>query len=354
MATLCVAKDLSDLKERLGNIFVGYTYTDTPVFARDLKAQGAMAVLLKDAIKPNLVQTLEGTPAIIHGGPFANIAQGTNSIIATKTGLSLSDYVITEAGFASELGAEKFFDIKSRYGNLRTHAVVIVATVRALKYHGGTKLSALQKEDTESLRKGFDNLDKHIENMKYFGFNPIVAINRFDSDTEAELDLLSMHCKSQNVKVTVNEAWARGGEGAVDLAHKVLESVNDYTDSFKPLYDLSWSFEEKIEKICKKMYGADHVEYTVKAKSQLERIEKLGLGGLAVCIAKTQKSLSDDQSKRGRPQGFTVKIREVELSSGAGFIVPIAGTIMRMPGLPVNPSAERIDIDADGKITGLF
>ena len=354
MATLCMAKDLDDLKLRLGNIFIGYTYSDKPVFARDLKAQGAMAALLKDAIKPNLVQTLEGTPAIIHGGPFANIAQGTNTIIATKMGLSLSDYVVTEAGFASELGAEKFFDIKSQFGNLKTNAVVIVATVRALKYHGGAKLSAMQIEDPDSLEKGFDNLDKHIENMKCFGFSPIVAINRFDSDTDAELDLLVKHCKSQNVKVAVNEAWAKGGEGAEELANKVIESVSGCPDCYKPLYELSWSFEEKIETICKKMYGADHVEYTVKAKSQLEKIEKLGLGNLAVCIAKTQKSLSDDQSRRGRPRGFTIKIREVELSSGAGFIVPIAGSIMRMPGLPVNPSAEKIDIDNNGKITGLF
>jgi formate--tetrahydrofolate ligase len=354
MATLCIAKDLDDLKQRLGNIFIGYTYSDKPIFARDLKAQGAMAALLKDAIKPNLVQTLEGTPAIIHGGPFANIAQGTNSIIATRMGLSLSDFVVTEAGFASELGAEKFFDIKSQFGNLKTNAVVIVATVRALKYHGGAKLSLLQNEDLESLKKGFENLDKHIENMKYFGFNPIVAINKFDSDTVEELDLLAKHCKSQNVKVAVNDAWARGGEGALELAGKVLESVTDCPDCYKPLYDLSWTFEEKIETICKKMYGADHVEYTVKAKSQLEKIEKLGLGNLAVCIAKTQKSLSDDQNKRGRPRGFTIKIREIELSSGAGFIVPIAGTIMRMPGLPVVPSAEKIDIDSDGRITGLF
>ncbi|MCX6333001.1 MAG: formate--tetrahydrofolate ligase [Bacteroidia bacterium] len=354
MATLCIAKNLDDLKQRLGNIFIGYTYSDKPVFARDLKAQGAMTALLKDAIKPNLVQTLEGTPAIIHGGPFANIAQGTNSIIATKTGLSLSEFVVTEAGFASELGAEKFFDIKSQFGNLKTNAVVIVATVRALKYHGGAKLSSLENEDISSLQKGFENLDKHIENMKFFGFNPIVAINRFDSDTDAELDLLVRHCKSQNVKVSINEAWAKGGEGAIDLANKVTESVLDCSDCYKPLYDLSWSFEEKIETICKKMYGADHVEYTVKAKTQLEKIEKLGLGNLAVCIAKTQKSLSDDQTRRGRPKGFTIKIREVELSSGAGFIVPIAGTIMRMPGLPVNPSAEKIDIDSNGKITGLF
>jgi formate--tetrahydrofolate ligase len=354
MATLCISNDLADLKNRLGNIFIGYTYSDKPVFARDLKAQGAMTALLKDAIKPNLVQTLEGTPAIIHGGPFANIAQGTNSIIATKTGLSLSDYVVTEAGFASELGAEKFFDIKCRFGNLRTDAVVIVATVRALKYHGGAKLSSLQHEDLTSLQNGFDNLDKHIENMKNFGFSPIISINRFDSDTDAELELLVGHCKSQNVRVAINEGWAKGGEGAIDLAKIVLESVSDCPDCYKPLYDLSWTFEEKIDTICKKMYGADHVEYTVKAKSQLEKIDKLGLGNLAVCIAKTQKSLSDDQNKRGRPQGFTVKIREIELSSGAGFIVPIAGTIMRMPGLPVTPSAEKIDIDADGKISGLF
>ncbi|MDY0099621.1 MAG: formate--tetrahydrofolate ligase [Bacteroidales bacterium] len=354
MATLCMASDLMDLKKRLGNIFIGYTYSDQPVFARDLKAQGAMAALLKDAIKPNLVQTLEGTPAIVHGGPFANIAQGTNSIVATKTGLSLSDYVVTEAGFASELGAEKFFDIKSQFGNLKTNAVVIVATIRALKYHGGAKLSSLQNEDTEALKNGFDNLDKHIENMKYFGFNPVVAVNRFDTDTLAEIDLLKNYCVSKNVKVAINESWARGAEGAVSLANEVLNAIKTCPDCFRPLYDLSWSFEKKIETICTKMYGADHVEYTIKAKNQLDRIDKLGFGNLAVCIAKTQKSLSDDQSKKGRPRGFTVKIREVELSSGAGFVVPIAGTIMRMPGLPNVPSAERIDIDSNGRISGLF
>jgi formate--tetrahydrofolate ligase len=354
MATLCVARDLMDLKERLGNIFIGFTYQDKPVFARDLKAQGAMTVLLKDAIKPNLVQTLEGTPAIIHGGPFANIAQGTNSIIATKTGLSLSDIVVTEAGFASELGAEKFFNIKSQFGNLRTNAVVIVATVRALKYHGGAKLSALQNEDIPALERGFENLDKHIENMKMYGFRPIVSINRFDSDTPAELDLLMKHCESQNVIVALNESWSKGGAGAIELAQKALEAVNNCPDCFRPLYDFSWSYEKKIETICKNMYGADHVEYTVQAKHQIERIEQIGLGNLGVCIAKTQKSLSDDQYKKGRPRGFTVKIREVELSSGAGFIVPIAGTIMRMPGLPTNPSAENIDIDKDGVISGLF
>lgn len=354
MATLCMAKDLSDLKERLGNIFIGYTYTDKPVFARDLRANGAMAALLKEAIKPNLVQTLEGTPAIIHGGPFANIAQGTNSIIATKTGLSLSDIVVTEAGFASELGAEKFFDIKSQFGNLNTHAVIIVATIRALKYHGGAKLSALQNEDLSALQNGFDNLDKHIENMRYFGFNPVISINRFDSDSDQELDSLVKHCESQKVEVAINESWAKGGKGAVELAEKVIEAIKDCPDCFIPLYDLSWSFEKKIETIAKKMYGAHHVEYTVKAKSQMDKIEKLGLGNLAVCIAKTQKSLSDDPNRRGCPKGFTIKIREIELSSGAGFIVPIAGTIMRMPGLPNIPSAEKIDIDASGKISGLF
>jgi formate--tetrahydrofolate ligase len=354
MATLCVAKDIIDLKERLGNIFVGYTYDEKPVFARDLKAQGAMAALLREAIKPNLVQTLEGTPAIIHGGPFANIAQGTNSIIATKTGLSLSDIVVTEAGFASELGAEKFFNIKSQYGGLNPNAVVIVATIRALKYHGGAKLSAIQNEDIKALSNGFGNLDKHIENMKCFRFNPVIAINRFDSDTTAELDLLKAHCDEHGVSVALNESWARGGEGALALANKVLEAIEKCSGCFRPLYDLSWSFEKKIFTICTKMYGADHVEYTVQAKQQLEKIEKLGLGNLAVCIAKTQKSLSDDQYKKGRPTGFTVKIREIELSSGAGFIVPIAGTIMRMPGLPTRPSAENIDIDRNGVISGLF
>jgi formate--tetrahydrofolate ligase len=311
-------------------------------------------VLLREAIKPNLVQTLEGTPAIIHGGPFANIAQGTNTIIATKMGLSLSDIVVTEAGFASELGAEKFFDIKSQFGNLNTNAVVIVATIRALKYHGGAKLSSIQTEDLQALDKGFDNLDKHIENMQQFGFNPIVAVNKFDSDTKNEIDLLISHCNKEGVKVALNNSWAEGGPGAVELAEMVLEAVNDTSNHFTPIYQLSWSFEKKIETICKLMYGAGNVEYALKAKSQLDRIEKLGLGDLAVCIAKTQKSLSDDPARRGRPEGFTVKIREIELSSGAGFIVPIAGTIMRMPGLPAVPSAENIDIDSEGNITGLF
>lgn len=354
MAILCVATGLTDLKERLGNIFIGYTYNNEPIFARDLKAQGAMAALLKEAIKPNLVQTLEGTPAIIHGGPFANIAQGTNTILATKTGLSLSDYVVTEAGFASELGAEKFFNIKSQFGNLKTNAVVIVATIRALKYHGGAKLADLKKENLAALEQGFENLDKHIENMKYYGFRPVVAINRFETDTDREIELLTSHCEDQNCTIALNDSWAKGGEGAIDFAEKVVKATDSCPDCFTPLYDLEWSFEKKIETIAKKMYGADHVEYTVKAKNQIDKIEKLGMGNLAVCIAKTQKSISDDQHKKGRPRDFTVKIREVELSSGAGFIVPIAGTIMRMPGLPNVPSAEHIDIDENGKISGLF
>ena len=354
MATLCIAKDLNDLKKRLGNIFVGYTYMGKPVFARDLKAEGAMTALLADAIKPNLVQTLEGTPAIIHGGPFANIAQGTNSVIATKMGLTFSDYVVTEAGFASELGAEKFFNIKSRFGNLNTDAVVIVATIRALKYHGGLKLSEMHIEDLIALKNGFENLDKHIEDMRCYGFNPVISINKFSTDTEAEIKLLKEHCKSQKVPVALNDSWYQGGNGAIELANIVVSAVKNCPNCLKPLYDMDWSFEKKIETIATKMYGADHVEYSVLAKQQLKKIEELSLGNLAVCIAKTQKSLSDNEHKKGCPRGFTFKIREVELSSGAGFIVPIAGTIMRMPGLPTHPSAEKIDVDGNGKITGLF
>ncbi|HBQ81651.1 MAG TPA: formate--tetrahydrofolate ligase [Bacteroidales bacterium] len=354
MATLCIAKDLNDLKKRLGNIFVGYTYMGKPVFARDLKAEGAMTALLADAIKPNLVQTLEGTPAIIHGGPFANIAQGTNSVIATKMGLTFSDYVVTEAGFASELGAEKFFNIKSRFGNLNTDAVVIVATIRALKYHGGLKLSEMHIEDLIALKNGFENLDKHIENMRCYGFNPVISINKFSTDTEAEIKLLKEHCKSQKVPVALNDSWYQGGNGAIELANIVVSAVKNCPNCLKPLYDMDWSFEKKIETIATKMYGADHVEYSVLAKQQLKKIEELSLGNLAVCIAKTQKSLSDNEHKKGCPRGFTFKIREIELSSGAGFIVPIAGTIMRMPGLPTHPSAEKIDVDGNGKITGLF
>ena len=354
MAILCMASDLSNLKMRLGNIFVGYTFAGKPVFARDIKAHGAMTVLLKDAIKPNLVQTLEGTPAIIHGGPFANIAQGTNTILATKMGLSLSDYVVTEAGFASELGAEKFFDIKCQLGKLKPKAVVIVATIRALKYHGGAKLAELQTENLTFLAKGLENLEKHIENMTFFGLKPLVGINKFSSDTSAEIKMINDFCSSQGVSVALNDSWAKGGDGAIELAEKVVAAVEDPANNFKPLYALSESFTDKIKTIATKMYGADGVEYSAKAAKQLKSIEELNLGDLAVCIAKTQKSLSDNEKLKGRPRGFNIVIREVELSSGAGFIVPIAGNIMRMPGLPSVPSAENIDIDENGNITGLF
>ncbi|MCF8222391.1 MAG: formate--tetrahydrofolate ligase [Bacteroidales bacterium] len=354
MAILCMATDMEDLKRRLGNIFVGYTYGGQAVYARDLNAQGAMAVLLKDAIKPNLVQTLEGTPAIVHGGPFANIAQGTNTILGTKMGMSLSDYVVTEAGFASELGAEKFFDIKCRMGGLTPDAVVIVATIRALKYHGGADAKELNNEDVSALKGGLENLEKHIENMQEFGLKPIVAINKFVSDTDKEIDAVADFCKSKNVEVALNDSWAEGGEGAVELAEKVVKAVDDPDRNFKPLYELSASYEEKIETIATKIYGADGVEFSAKAKKQLRAIEKLELDDMPVCIAKTQKSLSDDASLRGRPKNYKISVREVELSSGAGFIVPIAGAIMRMPGLPSKPSAENIDIDINGNITGLF
>lgn len=354
MAILCMASSMKDLKRRLGNIFVGYTYEGKPVFARDLKAEGAMAVLLKDAIKPNLVQTLENTPAIIHGGPFANIAQGTNSILATKTALSLSDVVVTEAGFASDLGAEKFFDIKCRFAGLVPDTVVIVATIRALKYHGGEKIADLQKENLAALEKGLENLDAHIENMANFDIKPVVGINKFSSDTDAEVKMIIDHCASKGAEVALNDGWATGGEGAEELAKKVMDSINRGEKKFKLLYELNSGYENIIEKIASKVYGADGVEYTPVAKKALKRLDDLDLKDLAVCIAKTQKSISDVASIKGRPRNYKITIRDVELSSGAGFIVPIAGAIMRMPGLPSAPAAEKIDIDDDGTITGLF
>lgn len=354
MATLCMSKSLMDLKERLGNIFIGFTHDGNPVFARDLKANGAMAALMKDAIKPNLVQTLEGNPAIIHGGPFANIAQGTNSIIATKMGMSHSEYVVTEAGFASELGAEKFFNLKCQIGGLMPRAAVLVATIRALKYHGGSKLAELNQENIETLTKGFDNLDKHIENMQTFGFKPVVAVNRFPTDSEAEIAALRAHCDAMGVDVALSEGWAKGGEGAIELAEKVVEATKRCPSCFSPIYDFEWDIEKKIHTIATQMYGASGVEYALQAKKDLETIKKLGLEKLGICMAKTQKSISDDQYKKGRPRNFTVMIREIEISSGAGFVVPISGSIMRMPGLPTEPSAEIIDIDADGNISGLF
>lgn len=354
MSILCLSKNLKDLKERLGSIFVGLTYESKPIFARDLKAHGAMTVLLKDAIKPNLVQTIENTPAIIHGGPFANIAQGTNTLLATKMGLSLSDYVVTEAGFASDLGAEKFFDIKCKVGGLQPNAVVIVATIRALKYHGKQPLSQLAQPNLEALVLGLANLDKHIENMRFFGFEPVVAINKFETDSKDELEVLEQHCQKQQIKVAVNDAWAKGGNGAVNLAQLVVEAVDASPRCFNPLYDYKWSMEQKIETIARKMYGAASVQFGVKARKDLKLIDDLGFQNLAVCIAKTQKSLSDDPKLKGRPEGFVLKIREIEIAAGAGFVVPIAGDIMRMPGLPEKPSAELIDIDDEGNISGLF
>jgi formate--tetrahydrofolate ligase len=354
MAALCLAKDIEDLKEKFGNILVGFTFDDKPVYARDFHAQGAMAALMKYAIMPNLVQTIEGNPAIIHGGPFANIAQGTNTLIATKMGLSLSDFVVTEAGFASELGAEKFLDIKCQYGKLSPNAAVVVATIRALKYHGGVKLAKLTEPDAEAVKRGLPNLEKHIENIKHFNIKPVVAINKFITDSDEEVEAVRKRCEELGVKVAICEAWEKGGEGAIELAKLVKEEADKCTSCFKPLYDFNSTIEEKLHTIATKLYGADHVEYTVKAKTQIKQFEKLGLDKLPVCVAKTQKSLSDDQFKLGRPSGFTVKIREFEVAAGAGFLIPIAGTIMRMPGLPSQPSAEKIDIDNDGNITGLF
>ncbi len=354
MAALCLAKNIEDLKAKFGNILVGYTYDDIPVYARDLHAQGAMAALMKYAIMPNLVQTIEGNPAIIHGGPFANIAQGTNSLIATKMGLSLSDYVVTEAGFASELGAEKFMNIKCQYGGLFPRVSVIVATVRALKYHGGVKMSQLGEPSVSALEKGIPNLEKHIENIRHFGVKPVVAINRFLTDSNEELRYLMEWCRELDVPVAICEGWAKGGEGTLELAQLVKDIAENSAHGFKPLYDFNWDIEKKLHIIATKLYGADHVEYTVKAKEQMDLFEKIGLDKLPVCVAKTQKSLSDDAHKLGRPRNFTVKIREFEVAAGAGFIIPIAGTMMRMPGLPTNPSAEKIDIDNQGNITGLF
>lgn len=354
MAILCLAESFTDLKERLGNIFIGYTYDKKPLYARDLKANGAMAALLKDAIKPNLVQTMEGNPAIIHGGPFANIAQGTNSILATKMGLSLSDYVVTEAGFGFDLGAEKFFDIKCVKAGLNPSAVVLVATVRALKYHGGVKIENLKEENTEALRKGLENLEKHVENMKKFNICPIVALNKFVTDTDAEIQIIADKCNELGVPMEVAEVWAKGGAGAERLAQLTAKVAEQCVCRLKPLYDWNWSVEKKIETIAKEIYGAAAIDYTSQAKSDLKKIMALGLDKLPVCIAKTQKSLSDNPKLLGRPKDFIVTVRQIEIAAGAGFVIPITGDIMRMPGLPDKPSAENIDINENGHITGLF
>ena len=354
MAILCLSESFMDLKERLGNIFIGYTYDKHPLYARDLKAHGAMAALLKDAIKPNLVQTIEGNPAIIHGGPFANIAQGTNSVLATKMGLSLSDFVVTEAGFGFDLGAEKFFDIKCVKAGLNPSAVVLVATIRALKYHGGVKVENLKEENTAALRKGIENLEKHVENMKKFNICPIVALNKFVTDTDAEIQIVADKCKELGVPMEVAEVWAKGGEGAEKLAILAAKVAEQCVCKLKPLYEWSWNIEKKIETIAKEIYGAAAIDYTAQAKSDLKKIIALGLDKLPVCIAKTQKSLSDNPKLLGRPKDFVVTVRQIEIAAGAGFVIPITGEIMRMPGLPEKPAAENIDIDEQGHITGLF
>lgn len=354
MAILCLCEGLSDLKRRLGNIFVGFTFDRKPIYARDLKANGAMAALLKDAIQPNLVQTLEGNPTILHGGPFANIAQGTNSVLATRMGMSLSDFVITEAGFGFDLGAEKFFDIKCQSAGLSPRAVVLVATVRALKYHGGAALADLKAPNRKAVLRGMENLEKHLENIKLFGLPAVVAMNRFESDAKEELQAIEMRCKELGVPVVLSDVWAKGGAGAEELARVVAEAAENSEASFKPLYDWNWSVEEKIKTVATKIYGAKAIDYTSKARADLRKIKQLELENLPVCIAKTQKSLSDNPQLLGRPKDFVVTVREIEIAAGAGFLIPITGDIMRMPGLPAQPAAENIDIDEDGNISGLF
>lgn len=354
MAILCLSNDLADLKQRLGNIFIGYTFKKEPVFCKDLKAEGAMAALLKEAIKPNLVQTIEGNPAIIHGGPFANIAQGTNSVIATRMGMTFSDYTVTEAGFGSDLGAEKFLDIKCQSAGLSPKAVVITTTIRALKYHGGADLKSLTDENVNALKQGIPNLEKHIENIQQFNLVPIISINRFVSDTDSEIESILLFAKEKNIRVAVAEVWAKGGEGALDLAKQVVEVVESGESNFKPLYDWDMSVRDKIKTIATKVYGANQVDYSVKAKKNLKTIADLGMENLPICMAKTQKSLSDDPKVIGRPEGFTITIREIEIAAGAGFLIPITGDMMRMPGLPSHPASENINIDNNGIISGLF
>ncbi len=354
MAVLCLANDRKDLKERLGRIVVAYTYDGKPVTAKQLNAVGAMAALLKDALKPNLIQTLENTPAIIHGGPFANIAHGCNSVRATKTALKLADVVVTEAGFGADLGAEKFLDIKCRMAGLKPDAIVLVATVRALKYNGGVPKTELSKENLEALKEGIVNLEKHIENLQKFGVPVVVALNRFITDTDAETDYVKEFCKNRGCEFSLCEVWEKGGKGGIDLAQKVLDTMNTKESHYKPIYDLKLSIKEKIETIAKEIYGADGVTYDPAAEKAIKTIEELGYKEFPVCMAKNQYSLSDDATKLGRPTGFTVNIREVYVSAGAGFVVAITGTVMTMPGLPKVPAAEGIDVNEDGVITGLF
>lgn len=354
MAILCLADDMADLKKRLGRIIVAYTFDGKPVTADDLQATGSMAALLKDALKPNLIQTLEHTPAIVHGGPFANIAHGCNSVRATKTALKLADYVITEAGFGADLGAEKFFDIKCRMAGLKPDAVVLVATIRALKYNGGVPKDELSSENLDALKAGIVNLEKHIENLHKFGVPVVVTLNSFVTDTKAETDFVEQFCKERGCEFALSEVWEKGGEGGIDLTNKVLETIEHKESNFKVLYDDSLSLKEKIETVAKEIYGADGVTYSPAAERELKRITDLGMGDFPVCMAKTQYSLSDDAKKLGRPSGFKINVREVYASAGAGFVVAVNGSIMTMPGLSKKPAAYGIDVDDNGVITGLF
>ena len=354
MAVLCLADNMEDLKRRLGRIIVAYSFDGNPITADDLHATGSMAALLKDAIKPNLIQTLEHNPAIVHGGPFANIAHGCNSVRATKTALKLGDIAITEAGFGADLGAEKFFDIKCRKAGLKPDAVVLVATIRALKYNGGVPKADLAKEDLESLKKGIVNLEKHIENLQKFGVPVVVTLNSFVTDTKEEIAFVENFCKERNCEFALSEVWEKGGEGGIELAKKVLDTLDHKEAHFKPLYDDEMSLMDKIKTIATEIYGADDVTYSKAALKELKHIEEMGMGNFPVCMAKTQYSLSDDASKLGRPTGFTVNVREVYVSAGAGFVVAITGSIMTMPGLPKVPAANNIDVTNDGVITGLF
>ena len=354
MAILCLAEDMNDLKRRLGRIIVAYTFDGKPVTAEDLHAVGSMAALLKDAIKPNLIQTLEHTPALVHGGPFANIAHGCNSVRATRTALKLADYVITEAGFGADLGAEKFFDIKCRKAGLHPDAVVLVATIRALKYNGGVAKDELSKENLDALKAGIVNLEKHIENLQKYGVPVVVTLNSFVTDTEAETSFVEQFCKEHDCEFALSEVWENGGERGIALANKVLETLEKKESHFHPLYENSLSLKEKIETVAKEIYGADGVTYSAAAERELKRITDLGMGDFPVCMAKTQYSLSDDPKKLGRPTGFTINVREVYVSAGAGFVVAVNGSIMTMPGLPKKPAAYGIDVNDDGVITGLF
>ncbi len=354
MAVLCLADDMEDLKKRLGRMIVAYSFDGTPVTAEDLHATGAMAALLKDALKPNLIQTLEHTPAIVHGGPFANIAHGCNSVRATKTALKLADYVITEAGFGADLGAEKFFDIKCRMAGLKPDAVVLVATIRALKYNGGAPKTVLDQENLEALKRGVANLEKHIENLQKYKVPVVVTLNSFLTDTKAETSYIEQFCREHDCEFALSQVWEHGGEGGIELAQKVLKTLETKESRFQPIYQDDLSLKEKIETIAKEIYGADGVTYTPGALKEIRRIEELGMKEFPVCMAKTQYSLSDDQTKLGRPTGFTVNVREVYASAGAGFVVAITGAIMTMPGLPRVPAANHIDVDGNGVITGLF